>query len=167
MNLNPSAVKAAIIKSSSHALLVGKKVSPDVLVAAGVVGLVGATVLACRGTLKLENTVDNMNDDVEDFKKKAVHALKTESYTDLDYKTDLAKVYTKNIVEIVRRINGLRRPPGISLTTNGLRLVDLAAPLAAAGLERVNISLDTLLPERFAQLTGADTAADNTNNPQS
>ena len=100
--MNITAMKQVATRSGSRILLHAKKVSPDVLVAAGVVGLVGATVLACRGTLKLENTVDNMNDDVEDFKRKAVHALKTESYSDLDYKTDLAKVYTKNIVEIVR-----------------------------------------------------------------
>jgi cyclic pyranopterin phosphate synthase len=42
------------------------------------------------------------------------------------------------------------------LTTNGLSLVDLAQPLADAGLQRVNISLDTLDPERFARLTFRD-----------
>lgn len=46
--------------------------------------------------------------------------------------------------------------PGIeevSLTTNGVLLDRLAEPLAAAGLARVNISLDTLRPERFAAIT--------------
>ena len=61
-----------------------------------------------------------------------------------------------DVVEIVRRINALPNPPKISLTTNGLRLVDLAHPLAEAGLERVNISLDTLDRERFNRLTFRD-----------
>ena len=61
-----------------------------------------------------------------------------------------------DIVEIVRRINELPQPPRITLTTNALRLADLAQPLADAGLERVNISLDTLDPERFTRLTFRD-----------
>jgi GTP 3',8-cyclase len=41
----------------------------------------------------------------------------------------------------------------ISMTTNGLRLTELAAPLKAAGLERVNVSVDTLDPDRFHRVT--------------
>jgi cyclic pyranopterin phosphate synthase len=44
----------------------------------------------------------------------------------------------------------------LSLTTNGLGLVRLAQPLADAGLKRVNVSLDTLKPERFLELTRRD-----------
>ena len=44
--------------------------------------------------------------------------------------------------------------PTLVMTTNGHRLVELAAPLAAAGLAGVNVSIDTLDPERFATLTG-------------
>jgi cyclic pyranopterin phosphate synthase len=61
-----------------------------------------------------------------------------------------------DLVEIVRRINTLPRPPRITLTSNGLRLADLAEPLADAGLERVNVSLDTLQRDRFAALTFRD-----------
>ena len=45
----------------------------------------------------------------------------------------------------------------ISLTTNGILLADHAAGLKAAGLRRVNISLDTLRPERFRQITRCGT----------
>jgi len=41
----------------------------------------------------------------------------------------------------------------LALTTNGILLADAAEPLARAGLKRLNISLDTLRPERFLQLT--------------
>jgi cyclic pyranopterin phosphate synthase len=41
----------------------------------------------------------------------------------------------------------------LSLTTNGLALQDKAASLAAAGLRRVNVSLDTLRPDRFGAMT--------------
>jgi cyclic pyranopterin phosphate synthase len=58
-----------------------------------------------------------------------------------------------HIVDIVR---GIASTPGIrsvSMTTNGLLLSKLAEPLAAAGLQRVNVSIDTLNPEKFKRLT--------------
>ena len=61
-----------------------------------------------------------------------------------------------DIVEIVARINALPITPAISLTTNGIRLADMAPDLKAAGLKRVNISLDTLDRERFKKLTFRD-----------
>jgi cyclic pyranopterin phosphate synthase len=65
-----------------------------------------------------------------------------------------------DVVDVVRRLSGLTHAPEISLTTNGLRLVDLAVPLREAGLRRVNVSLDTLDPERFRALTHRDRHAD-------
>ncbi len=58
-----------------------------------------------------------------------------------------------HIVEIVR---GIAATPGIrslSMTTNGVLLGKLAQPLAQAGLQRVNVSLDTLDPTRFKRMT--------------
>jgi cyclic pyranopterin phosphate synthase len=57
------------------------------------------------------------------------------------------------IVEIVR---GIVTTPGVrsvSMTTNGVLLSKLSKPLAAAGLERVNVSIDTLNPAKFKRLT--------------
>ena len=50
--------------------------------------------------------------------------------------------------------------PEISLTTNGIGLARTAAGLKAAGLHRVNVSLDTLRPERYAEITRRDRIAD-------
>ena len=61
-----------------------------------------------------------------------------------------------DIVEIVSRISSLPNAPKLSLTTNGLRLKELAKPLADAGLERINVSLDTLDRGRFKTLTYRD-----------
>jgi cyclic pyranopterin phosphate synthase len=44
----------------------------------------------------------------------------------------------------------------VSLTTNAIGLTRIAPALAAAGLDRINVSLDTLDPERFRQLTHRD-----------
>ncbi len=53
-------------------------------------------------------------------------------------------------------VGAMKAFPGIeeiSMTTNALLLGRLAAPLAAAGLDRVNVSIDTLDPERFTAMT--------------
>ncbi|MCB0917940.1 MAG: GTP 3',8-cyclase MoaA [Actinobacteria bacterium] len=65
-----------------------------------------------------------------------------------------------DIADIVADIRALQRSPKISLTTNGLRLPQLAAALAGAGLDRVNISLDTLKPDVFIELTRRDKFAE-------
>ncbi len=57
---------------------------------------------------------------------------------------------------IVARAADLRPRPEISLTTNGIGLTRLADPLRAAGLDRINVSLDTLNPETFRQLSRRD-----------
>ncbi len=50
--------------------------------------------------------------------------------------------------------------PEISLTTNGIALARLAGPLAAAGLDRLNVSLDTLSRDTFVTLARRDRLAD-------
>ena len=62
----------------------------------------------------------------------------------------------RDIVDVVRRINEFPKPPRISLTTNALRLAEVAQDLKNAGLSRVNVSLDTLDPVRFKEMTHRD-----------
>lgn len=58
-----------------------------------------------------------------------------------------------NIVEIVRGIAGTPGVRSVAMTTNGVLLKQLAAPLREAGLQRVNVSIDTLDPARFKRIT--------------
>ncbi|MDI6770493.1 MAG: GTP 3',8-cyclase MoaA [Anaerolineales bacterium] len=58
--------------------------------------------------------------------------------------------------QIVELVGGITHTPGVhsvSMTTNGVLLARLAGPLAEAGLQRVNISIDTLNPAKFRRLT--------------
>jgi GTP 3',8-cyclase len=57
------------------------------------------------------------------------------------------------IVDIVRSIASTEGIRSVSMTTNGVLLKKLAAPLAEAGLDRVNISVDTLNADKFRRLT--------------
>ena len=63
-----------------------------------------------------------------------------------------------DVVEIVAELVGLG--VDVSVTTNGLRLPHLAQPLADAGLQRVNVSLDTLRRDRFQAITRRDRISD-------
>lgn len=58
-----------------------------------------------------------------------------------------------NIVDIVQRTANTPGVKKIAMTTNGLLLDKLAQPLADAGMERVNISIDTMDPDKFKKLT--------------
>ncbi len=59
----------------------------------------------------------------------------------------------KDLAELVALIAAVPGIEDIALTTNGILLLDQAEDLAAAGLKRVNISLDTLQPDKFARIT--------------
>src|SRR5512146_337136 len=58
-----------------------------------------------------------------------------------------------HVVDIVRQIAAEPGVRSLSMTTNGVLLGKLAEPLKQAGLQRVNISLDTLNPAKFKRLT--------------
>jgi cyclic pyranopterin phosphate synthase len=62
----------------------------------------------------------------------------------------------RGLPDIVARTAALRPRPEISLTTNGIGLTRLAATLREAGLDRINVSLDTLRPEIFRSLAKRD-----------
>jgi len=55
-----------------------------------------------------------------------------------------------DLVAMLRRVDGIE---DLSLTTNGMRLPDLAHPLREAGLDRVTVSIDSLRPDRFRRIT--------------
>ena len=62
----------------------------------------------------------------------------------------------KDVCDIVRRIRDIDGIETIGLTTNGVLLEDFAKPLAEAGLDSVNISLDSTDGSTYRHLTGAD-----------
>ncbi len=59
----------------------------------------------------------------------------------------------KGVVDLVKMLAQVRGVKDLAMTTNGLLLGEFAGDLAKAGLKRINISLDTLDPEKFFQIT--------------
>lgn len=59
----------------------------------------------------------------------------------------------KGIVLLVRMLRAIEGIRDFTMTTNGVRLAEFAQPLADAGLNRINVSLDATNPERYAAIT--------------
>ena len=59
----------------------------------------------------------------------------------------------RGVDELVRRLRGIEGVEELAMTTNGARLAEYAARLKSAGLDRLNVSLDTLDPEKFRRIT--------------
>ncbi|HET7474417.1 MAG TPA: GTP 3',8-cyclase MoaA [Dermatophilaceae bacterium] len=66
----------------------------------------------------------------------------------------------RSLVDVVCRVAALVPRPQLALTTNGIGLDRLAAPLARAGLNRVNVSLDTVDPAQFEAIARRDRFSD-------
>jgi len=62
----------------------------------------------------------------------------------------------RDVTGLVERLVGIDGIQDLSLTTNGVLLEELASPLRRAGLDRINISLDSLRRETFERLTRRD-----------
>lgn len=59
----------------------------------------------------------------------------------------------KGLIPFIEKLCRLPQPPELTLTSNGFLLSEQATALKRAGLQRVNVSLDSLRVERFAQIT--------------
>lgn len=84
-----------LTRSIAKQILVTKKNSPHIFFAAGILGAVGSTILACRATLKLEETLDEIKTDIEKVKV-AEHLTKDE------YHRLMALKYGRGAVKIGR-----------------------------------------------------------------
>ncbi|MDD2900887.1 MAG: GTP 3',8-cyclase MoaA [Syntrophales bacterium] len=62
----------------------------------------------------------------------------------------------RGVVEFIRELHQVQGLEEVCLTTNGVRLQELASELYDAGLRHLNLSLDTLKRERYRELTGSD-----------
>lgn len=87
-------------------MLIAKKNSPHFFFVGGVVGVLGSTFLACRSTLKLEETVDEIRKEVSDVKELKALSETPDSdevalnYAEKEYARDLGVVYFKGAVKL-------------------------------------------------------------------
>lgn len=110
--------------------------------------------LRCRYCMPEEGVCKKRHEDMlsEDEMIRAVEAAASLGITKLRF-TGGEPLVKKNIVSICRRAAAVEGIDEVCLTTNGLMLPELAEPLKAAGVRRLNISLDTLDPAKYAYIT--------------
>ena len=110
--------------------------------------------LRCRYCMPEEGVCKKSHADMltEDEMIQAVTAAASLGITKLRI-TGGEPLVKKNITSICRRaaaVDGIRE---VCVTTNGILLPELARPLKEAGVRRLNLSLDTLHPEKYAYIT--------------
>lgn len=69
MNFNLQTISQSVTRSVGKSILKSKKNSPHIFFVGGVVGVIGSGILACRATLKLEETLDDIRSDVDAVKR--------------------------------------------------------------------------------------------------
>jgi hypothetical protein len=87
-------VPNAVSRKVARQVLVGQKHAPTILFGAGVVGVVATTVLACKATLKLEETLDEVNENLE--------AAKLTRFPEDASQRDVAYIYVQGITRVAR-----------------------------------------------------------------
>jgi hypothetical protein len=87
----------AVSKALGRRALVLEKNSPQLLFGAGLVGMVGSTVLACRATLKLEEVLDEGKVNLHKAK-----TLEHREYTEQDKQRDISIIYVQTSMKVVR-----------------------------------------------------------------
>lgn len=110
--------------------------------------------LRCRYCMPEEGVCKKRHEDMlaEDELIRAVEAAASLGITKLRI-TGGEPLVKKNILSICRRAAAVAGIRELCLTTNGILLPELAKPLKDAGVRRLNISLDTLDPEKYAYIT--------------
>jgi hypothetical protein len=96
----------ATTRQIGRTILILKKNSPHLFFAGGLLGSVTSTVLACRATLKLESTVDEIKDDIKEVKARrdnpGLATLVGRDYTERDYIHDITYVYGKSAKRLIK-----------------------------------------------------------------
>lgn len=79
-----------------------KKHSPEILMAAGVVGVVASTVMACKATTKLSDILDETKDQVDKVHMVAEDEKYADQYSEEDAQKDLTIIYTQTGVKVAK-----------------------------------------------------------------
>ena len=129
-------VPETITRQIARNALLAQRASPGVLLGAGIVGMVGSTILACRATLKMETVVDEAKDKLDTARN-----LKHDDYSSKDRSKDISLVYFQTSAKIVKLYTPAIIVGGISIAAltsshNILTRRNAALTAAYAALEK-------------------------------
>lgn len=133
-------IKNSISRSFHKVGFKAKKHSPELLVGAGIVGVVGAGVLACRATLKINDVLDERDETIEKIENYVEEKGYSDEYTEEDHKKDVVTVKVQT----------------------GVKLAKLYAPAVILGAASITaiVSSHRILTKRNAALAAAYATVD-------
>jgi hypothetical protein len=102
MNKLVKAIPESVTRNAGRQLLVLKKQSPHILFVAGIGGIITSTVLACRATLKLNQTLDDIQVDVNNVKELKHSADESGNYAVEEWRRDTVYIYGKGLFKLVQ-----------------------------------------------------------------
>lgn len=100
--MNKTEIISNLTRTFNRTGLKIKKHSPEILLAAGTVGVVVSGVMACKATLKVNEILDESKQQIDTIHSVAADPDMTEKYTAEDSKKDLAIVYTQTAVKMIK-----------------------------------------------------------------
>ena len=100
--MNKTEIMANLTRTFNRTGLKLKKHSPEILLAAGVVGVVASGVMACKATLKVEEIIDDAKHKIDTIHEVSADPTMAEKYSEEDSKKDLAIVYTQTAVKFIK-----------------------------------------------------------------
>lgn len=113
--MNKTEMMANLTRTFNRTGLKLKKHSPEILLAAGVVGVVASGVMACKATLKVEEIIDDAKHKIDTIHEVSADPTMAEKYSEEDSKKDLAIVYTQTAVKLVKLYGPSVALAGVSL----------------------------------------------------
>lgn len=113
--MNKTEIMANLTRTFNRTGLKLKKHSPEILLAAGVVGVVASGVMACKATLKVEEIIDDAKHKIDTIHEVSADPTMAEKYSEEDSKKDLAIVYTQTAVKLVKLYGPSVALAGVSL----------------------------------------------------
>lgn len=100
--MNKTEIMTKMTRTFNRTGLQLKKHSPEILLAAGVVGVVASGVMACKATLKVQEIVEDAKGKIDTIHEVSNDPSMAEKYTEEDSKKDLAIVYTQTAVKMIK-----------------------------------------------------------------
>ena len=100
--MNKTEIISNLTRTLNRTCLKIKKHSPEILLAAGTVGVVVSGVMACKATLKVNKILDESKQQIDTIHSVAADPNMAEKYTAEDNKKDLAIVYTQTAVKMIK-----------------------------------------------------------------
>lgn len=99
---NKTEIMTKLTRTFNRTGLKLKKHSPEILLAAGAVGAVTSTVMACKATLKVNEVLEDTKQKIDTIHQVSSDPAMAEKYTEEDSKKDLAIVYTQTAVKFIK-----------------------------------------------------------------